>query len=49
MLVSHVLFGCTVAPGFDFADFELAEGPELARRFPEHGARITRTTRPARA
>ena len=23
--VSHCLFGCTVAPGFDFADFELAE------------------------
>lgn len=45
--VSHVLFGCTVAPGFDFADFELAEGPELAARFPDHAARIARMTRPA--
>jgi predicted cupin superfamily sugar epimerase len=44
---SHCLFGCTVAPGFDFADFELAQGPELAARFPEHAARIARMTRPA--
>ena len=29
------LVGCTVAPGFDFADFELA-GIELAEQFPEH-------------
>jgi predicted cupin superfamily sugar epimerase len=43
---SHCLFGCTVAPGFDFADFELAEGPELAARHPEHAARIARMSRP---
>jgi len=43
---SHCLFGCTVAPGFDFADFELAAGPELAARFPDHAARISRMTRP---
>src|SRR6476469_7213111 len=43
---SHCLFGCTVAPGFDCADFELAQGPELAARFPEHAARIGRMTRP---
>ena len=43
---SHCLFGCTVAPGFDFDDFELAQGPELAARFPEHAARIARMTRP---
>ena len=43
---SHCLFGCTVAPGFDFADFELAQGPELAERFPEHRERIARMTRP---
>src|SRR6476646_4194340 len=43
---SHCLFGCTVAPGFDFADFELAEGPELAARHPAHAARIARLTRP---
>jgi len=44
---SHCLFGCTVAPGFDFADFELAAGPELAQRFPAHAERIARMTRPA--
>jgi predicted cupin superfamily sugar epimerase len=43
---THCLFGCTVAPGFDFADFELAQGPELAAKFPAHAARIARMTRP---
>jgi predicted cupin superfamily sugar epimerase len=43
---SHCLIGCTVAPGFDFADFELAHGPELAARYPDHAARIARMTRP---
>ena len=43
---SHCLFGCTVAPGFDFADFELASGPELALRYPAHVARISRLRRP---
>jgi predicted cupin superfamily sugar epimerase len=43
---THCLFGCTVAPGFDFADFELAGGPELAGRFPAHAPRIARMTRP---
>ena len=43
---SHCLFGCTVAPGFDFADFELAQGPELAARYPVHEARIARMSRP---
>lgn len=42
---SHCLIGCTVAPGFEFADFELAEGPELAARYPAHAARIARMTR----
>ena len=27
--------GCTVAPGFDFADFELANRTDLLERFPE--------------
>ena len=31
---SHCLWGCTVAPGFDFADFDLAQGAELAARYP---------------
>jgi predicted cupin superfamily sugar epimerase len=28
--------GCTVAPGFDFADFELAKANELTTQFPKH-------------
>jgi predicted cupin superfamily sugar epimerase len=43
--VPYCLWGCTVAPGFYFADFELAEGPELAARYPEHAPRIARMTR----
>ena len=27
--------GCTVAPGFDFADFELASRSELLKKFPD--------------
>jgi predicted cupin superfamily sugar epimerase len=30
------LVGCTVAPGFDFADFEMAIPDELAAEFPAH-------------
>jgi uncharacterized protein len=33
-----VLCGCTVAPGFDFADFELPSRASLNARFPEHQA-----------
>jgi predicted cupin superfamily sugar epimerase len=40
------LWGCTVAPGFEFTDFELAQGPELAARYPEQAARIARMSRP---
>ena len=43
---SHCLVGCTVAPGFEFADFELAHGPELEARYPEAAARIRRMSRP---
>jgi len=43
---SHCLVGCTVAPGFDFADFELAEGPELEARYPSAADRIRRMRRP---
>ncbi|WP_026751561.1 cupin domain-containing protein [Sediminibacterium sp. C3] len=31
----YSLVGCTVAPGFDFADFELANGERLAAEFPD--------------
>lgn len=46
---SHCLVGCTVAPGFEFSDFELAEGPELALRYPALAERIARMSRPARS
>lgn len=42
---THCLWGCTVAPGFEFADFELAAGPELAQRYPAEAARIARMSR----
>lgn len=28
--------GCTVAPGFDFADFEMAKKDELIEQYPQH-------------
>jgi uncharacterized protein len=43
---AYALVGCDVAPGFDFADFELAGGATLAARFPRHQALIERFTRP---
>jgi predicted cupin superfamily sugar epimerase len=46
---SHCLMGCTVAPGFDFADFALADGPELAARYPAVAERILRMYRPPRS
>ena len=33
---SYALVGCTVSPGFDFADFELGDKNELLKRFPQH-------------
>ena len=35
-LSSYTLLGCTVAPGFDFEDFELGKREELIKRFPQH-------------
>ena len=42
---SHCLVGCTVAPGFEFSDFELAEGPELELQYPDAAPRIRRHRR----
>jgi predicted cupin superfamily sugar epimerase len=42
---SFALVGCTVSPGFDFADFEMAKREELARRYPQHRNIIERFTR----
>lgn len=39
------LVGCTVAPGFDFEDFELATRESLMDEFPEHEEVIRRLTR----
>jgi predicted cupin superfamily sugar epimerase len=41
----YSLVGCTVAPGFDFEDFELADGAPLAAQYPEHAEVIKRLTR----
>jgi len=41
---SFALVGCTVAPGFDFSDFELAARSELIKLFPEHLLVINRFT-----
>jgi len=42
---SFSLVGCTVAPAFDFADFELAKAQELMHEFPAHAALIQRLCR----
>jgi len=39
------LVGCTVSPGFDFADFEIAEGQQLSDSYPQHAELIMRMTR----
>jgi predicted cupin superfamily sugar epimerase len=41
---SYALVGGTVAPGFDFADFELADRRDLLARFPQHRETILRLT-----
>jgi predicted cupin superfamily sugar epimerase len=41
---SFALVGCTVAPGFDFDDFEQAAGPELIALYPHHRDLIERLT-----
>lgn len=33
--------GCTVSPGFDFQDFELARAADLSKEFPQHSELIT--------
>lgn len=42
---SFALVGCTVSPGFDFADFELPGRAELLAAFPQHRSVIERLTR----
>ncbi|MEM8601102.1 MAG: cupin domain-containing protein [Bacteroidota bacterium] len=40
----YALVGCTVAPGFDFADFELAERAAMLEAFPRHRVLVERLT-----
>jgi predicted cupin superfamily sugar epimerase len=42
---SYALVGCTVAPGFDFADFAMPGRDELCRQCPQHRLVIERLTR----
>jgi uncharacterized protein len=39
------LVGCTVTPGFDFEDFELARRADLLRQYPQHREIITKLSR----
>ena len=42
---SYALVGCTVAPGFDFEDFEMGKREELMAMFPHHREVIRKLTR----
>jgi len=42
---AYALVGCTVAPGFDFADFEMAHRNRLIGLYPEHRAIIEQYTK----
>jgi len=39
---SFCLLGCTVSPGFDFDDFELAERKQMIKKYPQHQKLIER-------
>jgi predicted cupin superfamily sugar epimerase len=42
---SFALVGCTLAPGFDFADFAMPGRDDLCRLYPRHRSLIERLTR----
>jgi len=42
---AYSFVGCTVAPGFDFEDFELANRAQLIEEYPQHKEIITQLTR----
>ncbi|MEM8896334.1 MAG: cupin domain-containing protein [Bacteroidota bacterium] len=44
-LGEYSLAGCTVAPGFDFADFEMAERSFLQDKYSDHESIIVKMTR----
>ena len=41
---AYSLVGCTVSPGFDFADFEMASRSELLKLYPQHAETIEMLT-----
>ena len=41
---TYTLSGCTVAPGFDFKDFEMADRKKLLLEFPSWAEIITELT-----
>lgn len=41
----YILVGCTVAPGFEFEDFELADREKLSTAYPLHQTLIARFTK----
>ena len=41
----YALCGCTVAPGFDFADFEMPARAAMVELFPQHAELMTKLTR----
>ena len=43
-LDGFTLAGCTVSPGFDFADFEIGERAQLVERYPRYASLITKYT-----
>jgi predicted cupin superfamily sugar epimerase len=42
---SFALSGCTVAPGFDYEDFELGKRTQLEKLYPQHAKLIEQFTR----
>ena len=45
--LTYSLMGCTVAPGFDFRDFEMDDRDSLIRRYPVHRDLISEFTLPS--
>jgi predicted cupin superfamily sugar epimerase len=44
---TYALVGCTVAPGFEFSEFEIGQTAALVARYPQHRALIEQLGRPA--
>ena len=43
--MSYCIAGCSMAPGFDFKDFEIGSRDDLIHRYPDHRHIIQRLTR----